>query len=215
MPVEATSLADFWDTLPIQSVVWEPNEQESRSKGGQGSNLRYDLGGTLWRGTVTLDKDQWAASKRLRGRLWAMRKIGARFLATDPLCAAPAADPDGSILGASTVTIGSYDAGTGELTFAGLPDSYPLDGGHMFHVDFGSPTKRGLFSIDKDIVADGDGHTPAFTTTPVPWVGIEAAQAVTLLRPSGVFTIVAGSMRTGAIRRAIVEGNVFQMEQVL
>lgn len=215
MLATAKSLAAFWDTLPIQSVVWEELEQQARSQVGAGGHLRYDLGGTLWRGTVTLDKDEWAASKAVRGRLRAMKKIGGYFLATDPLCAAPAADVDGVTLDDAEVTIASIDDETGELTFEGLPPLYAIDEGHMFHVDFGTPTRRGLFSIDAAIVADGGGETPAFTTTPVPWVGIEVGDPVTLIRPSGVFTIIPGTMRSGAIRSGIVEGNVFEMLQVL
>lgn len=218
---DAAALAEFWDTLPIQSLVWDEMNQEARSQLGAGAHLRYDLGGTLWRGTVSLDKDEWAISKPLQGRLRAMKKIGGYFLATNPLCAAPAADPAGAILGASTVTIGSVDAETGELTLAGLPQNYAIDQGHMFHVDFGAPTRRGLFSIDSDITAStevgetGVYETGAFTTTPVPWEGIEAGNPVTLIRPSAVFSIVAGSGRQGAIRKAIVEGSSFEILQVL
>jgi hypothetical protein len=210
---DATPLAQFWDLLPIQSIVWDELDQEARSQLGAGAGIRYDLGGILWRATVTLNPEDFASSKVLEGRLRAMRKIGRYFLATDHLrAAAPASDPGGVDLGASVVTIGSVDNDTGELTLAGLPAGYELGIGDMLQVDFGVPLRRALLSIDKAVTADGGGDTGAFTTTPVPWVGIEAGDPVALIRPSAVFAML--TKRAGTMR-AIVDGASFEMLQVL
>jgi hypothetical protein len=214
MLADAKSLAAFWDTLPIQSVVWDEMEQEVRSQLGAGGHLRYDMGGTLWRATVTLDRLEWATSKALRARLRAMKKVNGYFLATDPLSAAPAADPTGAILGVSAVTVHSVDGVTGELRLTGLPNGYVVDQGHMVSIDFGTPAARALLSLDTAATSVG-GTTGAFATTPVPWAGIEAGDPVTILRPTAVFAMVAGGMRSGAIRKGLVDGNVFEMVQVL
>jgi len=209
---DAVSLANFWDTLSIQSVVWDELDQAARSQLGAGAHIGYDMGGMLWRATVVLNPDDAPTMKARLGRLRAMRKLGSYFLATDPLCRTPAADPAGTIA-ASPLTVGSIDNETGEWTLAGGPDGYVLDQGHMFHVDFGVPARRGLFSMDKAATFNA-GSTGAFTTTPVPWAGIVVGDPVSVLRPSAVFAILPDSSRRGPIK-AIVEGGSFDMLQVL
>jgi len=217
MTIDARPLAEFWDTLPIQSVQFGEVRRDQVSGTGGGGTLAYDLGGMLFHGVVTLDTMRWSEARRVHGLLRSLRGPADLFYATDPLCAAPAFDPGGALLsaGPSTVTIDTIDDETGEVTFAGLPADYQLAIGDMFDVVFGSPERQALFSIDADVTADGDGVTDATSVSPPLWNGIVAGADVTLIRPAGVFFVVPGSDRRGASMRGKVSGSTFEIMQKL
>jgi hypothetical protein len=216
MSIDALSLASFWDTLPIRSLVWDELRQDQVSGQGSGATLAYDMGGQLWRGTVTLDSMDWDQARAVHGRLRKLRGPLDKFLAYDPLSAFPTTDPTGSALTGYTVLLSDINADRRRVKFSGLPATFGLREGDMWSVDFGSPTTiRGLFSIDDATVTAVAGVTPWFYVTPNVWPGITAGATVTLIKPTASVYIVPGSMKRGTISSGRVEGSSFQIKQFL
>jgi len=84
----------------------------------------------------------------------------------------------------------------------------------MGEVLFGSnPERRFVFELQGEVVADGDGETALVPIGPHIWPGVAEGMAVNFLRPAAKMSIVAGSLKEGAIRRGIVEGMSFSVKQ--
>src|SRR5690606_33928716 len=107
-----------------------------------------------------------------------------------PEAKGPQADPTGAILGEAEVTIESVGADNRSLAFAGLPEGYQLTIGDMLHVDYGSPSRRALFTLCESGAADADGETDELEVRPHVRPGITAGAAVTLIKPSAKVKIM-------------------------
>ncbi len=184
------SLADFWDTLGKTSVTLDLSEALASVDLIGGDTIPIDSGPRLWQGSVSTrlyKNDQVDAAV---GLMEILRQAGATFRITKALRAGPAADLDGSILGASVVTISAV-VSTREITLSGLPAGYTLTRGDMLSWSYLSGARHALHRIADTVMADGLGDA---TIEVSPFVrGDPTGATVTLIEPSCLAMLVPGS----------------------
>lgn len=207
------SLGQFWDKLRLSGVQFYDTEPQSMDRTAGGTVLKASIGESYWGGSATLApsaiKD--ASVYEIEALLSVVNRAGMSFLAYDPRRAYPAADPDGSILGASTVTVASINANNRELSLEGLPAGYVLTAGDMISVE-ASSTNHALFRIVTGATADGSGDTSLIEVTPFIPPFVTVGDTVHLAQPRGRFVLVDQS-NYGRGRPAIVPGAEFSFVQ--
>ena len=172
---------DFTALLKVASLKWDLAEFYQEFGTAKGEIGRSEIAAPKWTAEITTAPLE---LNEARGINAIMHRIGAYgfFNLTNPLAPYPIADPDGSILGASTVSV--YAVGARAMRLQGLPASYRLQWGDYFSIAYGSnPGRQALFSVSDDVTAGVSGITPWFEVTPPPKVGIVASQEVRLKRP--------------------------------
>lgn len=213
--VPARSLSEFYDLLPIApGTTW--NQQRSDELAGLGSadTLSIEMASPLWGGEVVLDWSEWPEARRLAALVRALNGPTQTFLMPNPIAEYPAADPDGTIVGASPVTILAIDADNTRISFAGLPEGYELGWGDLGEVVFGAnPERRFVFEVWGTATANGFGNTALVPIGPFVWPGVAAGMSVNFRRPAAKMFIVPGTLREGAIRSSIVDGMSFTVKQ--
>ena len=188
------SLADFWDGLNVRNGRPVLVDQQEYSGLGTGEGLAADLGPRLWQMTVQSAPQSMDDVIALRAKLDALDGAINTLYATDKLREYPKADPDGSILGASTPTIHTIDANRKEMRITGLPAGYVLTAGDMLSVDYGTPSRRAWVRLVTGATASGAGLTPLFEVRPHLRPGITTTLAVTLGKSAMKCKIVPGSL---------------------
>lgn len=203
-------LADFWDLLPIATLSMDCAPQLELSGTGAGQQLTRERAPALWRGSVTLGRTIPEEAAEVSALIDLVRQPGASFLACDLTRPCPALDPDGSVLGASALTVHSISADWRELRLTGLPPHYQIRRGDMVGVTWGaSPLRYGLHRIVVASSADAAGLTGWIEVAPaLPWA-LTAGAAASLSRPPVKAMIVPNSTKVSTLRRGILEGVSF------
>lgn len=207
------SLAEFFDDIPRQAMPFDLSEATEISVTAAGDTLSADYGERVWTGGVTLAPRNHAEARRVEAKLRVLRQAGRSFMVYDVAAAYPAADPDGSILGASTPVIDTLNADNRRLRVSGLPAGYVLTGGDFLAFTYGSPARYALHQIVTGIVADGAGLTGWFEVVPFIQPGAAVSAAVTLIRASCKAVIVPGTTTPGTRERNRTGGVTFQFRQ--
>jgi hypothetical protein len=208
------SLADFFDTLKVRSAPFLLVDQQEYSGLGTGEGLAHDLGPRLWEASVQSAPMPLAEAQAMLARIDALDGAINAFYAYNPAKAYPAADPDGTILAASTPTVHTIATNRKEMRVTGLPAGYVLTAGDMLAVDYGSPSRRALVRLVTGATASGAGLTPLFEVRPHLKAGITTTLAVTLIKPAMKAKIVPGSLSTA--HDLMVTGTLsFTMRQTL
>lgn len=208
------SAADWFGVLPIAGMTLDPIESVVTDLSGAGEPITDDVAPMLWKGAVTLGRmlSQEAAHASVMMDL--LRPAGALFWAFDSRRPAPAADPDGLVLGTSVPTIQALPAGNRELALAGLPAGYVLTMGDLLGFAIGG--RAMLHRVAEPLVrADAAGVTPAFQLSTLIQPGAVIGTPVQLIRPAIACMRVPGSVVTGDTRNRITEGFTFQFSQTL
>lgn len=180
------SLAQFWDKLQrIARVQMAPYEPARIDRTAGGVVLKASLGEAVWRGTVTLHDDPlWDRAAEVEALIALAARPGMAFLIFDPRKPYPAADPDGSILGAAVPQIAALDANARELSLDDLPAGYVLTPGDLIGFEYGSsPTRYALHRLVSGATADGAGAAGPVEVTPPIRPGATTGTAVSLVRP--------------------------------
>lgn len=208
------SLADFFDTLKVRSAPFLLVSQQEYSGLGTGDGIAHDLGPMLWEAPVQSAPMPLAEAQAMLARIDALDGAINAFYAYNPSKAYPAADPDGSKLGASTPTIHTIAANRKEMRVTGLPAGYVLSAGDMLAVDYGSPSRRSLVRLVTGATASSGGLTPLFEVRPHLRAGITTTLPVMLRKPSMKCKILPGSFSTA--HDLMVTGTLsFTMRQTL
>lgn len=208
-------LADFFDRLPLaQGTIWTQQRNDELAGLGSADTLALELASPLWGAAVVLDWSEWPEARRLAAMVRSLNGPLQNFLMVNPIAQYPAADPDGSIIGASAVTILTIDADNQRISFAGLPEGYALGWGDFAEVVYGAnPERRFVFELHGTATANGFGRTGLVQISPHVWPGVTAGMAVNFRRPAAKMFIVPQTLREGAIRSAIVDGMSFTVQQ--
>lgn len=208
--------ADFWQLLPISSLVLDCAPQIESSGLGSGQQISREVAPALWRGKVTLGRLTPAEAAETAALMDMVRRTGASFLASDLTRPFPAGDPDGEILGLAPVTIQTIGADRRTLRLTGLPPHYLFARGDMIGVTWGaSPLRYGLHRIVVAASADASGLTGAIEVAPDLPAALTTGLAVSLRRPAFKAVIAAGSVQAGTLRNRIYDGAGFDLIQTM
>jgi hypothetical protein len=186
----------FFSTLKLGSVMFRQSFGQESSGVGSGEIIVKDLRPALWMAqcqTVPLTNDGLADVNAL------IELLGEglnSFYAYDTRKQFPKADPTGSILGASVVTIDGTSGNFG-LRLTGLPVGYVLTRGDL--LSFSDGTSQLLHRVGETVSANGSGTTPLFEVRPkLSALTATAASdspppVVSLVKPEVEMKIVPGS----------------------
>lgn len=210
-PRPLTDLADF---LPIRSIRWRLQRADEFAGLASSQSIAIEMADPLWAADIECADGYWAEARVIDARLNSLEGSIRAFELCNPLARAPAYDPTGAILGASSVTIAAIGSEFDTLSLAGLPAGYRISEGDFLSVDFGAdPVRAAPFQVLETVTASGAGVAPAFRVIPHVWPGITTGLEVRLIDPRGHFFIAPQSLKTGAIKRALVEGSSFSVLQ--
>ena len=188
---------DLMSALVVSGVTFMPSYGQETS-GQAGGQIRVkDLRSPLWHMKADCSMLTLQQLRVVRALVGGLGGSLGSFYAWDPAAQFPAADPDGSILGASNVQIGGLGTTAKNLLLKGLPAGYVLTVGDMLAYDYG--TSRALHQVvTPQVVASGAGVTPEFEIHPPRRQGAAVNAAVTLVRAAAEMRIVPGTLNLSA-----------------
>jgi len=158
------SLPAFADLLKISSIVWDIQRNDELSGSGDGRVWQAELAPPLWTGTVTLSDMYNAEAKQIAARIRKLHGAQEALFLYDPLSKYPQADPDGTKLGAASVSVAAFGADNASLSLKGLPAGYRLTVGDKMQVGYGG--RYAFLEISETVDASGQGITPVFGVFP-------------------------------------------------
>lgn len=209
------SLTVFADQLGIASVRWRPGHQQEYSGLGSGSSIGADVAPALREADVSSAMMAHSDAARIMALIESLGGIISTFYMYDPRKLYPAADPDGTILGANVVTINALNANNKAMRLAGLTAGYVLTAGDFLSWDYGSsPVRRAYHRVLETVTADGTGLSPEFEVRDFIRTGSSTGLVVTLKKPAGKFKMVAGTLSDETVD-AVNSRITFSIRQVL
>lgn len=211
------SLAAFADTLRVAAMDIGLGSAVEQSRTGAGEVFTADLGARLWRGRMTLVPAATATQAAVQAILNRLTDVGATFRLTDISHQYPTLDPDGSILGAASVTINALPAGGRELRLIGLPTGYTLSRGDYLAFTYGSsPVRYAFHQIVTGATSTGPGvQTSLIEVMPPIRAGATVATTVSLRQPAMKALIGPGSLSSRTARAVLSDGLTFDFMQTL
>lgn len=208
--------AQFIDTLRVATADFELGGAVEQSRTASGEIFTAALGARLWQGKIVLADAYIADADAVHAALRRATDPDASFLLYDPFHAYPKADPTGSVLGASSVTIGTIAANNRELSLVGLPAGYVISAGDYLSFTYGSsPTRYAFHQVVTGATASGGGTTGNIEVMPAIRTGAAAGAAVTLKQPAMKAIVVPGSLSPRPARPLIAGGLSFEFQQTL
>lgn len=186
--------AQLADLLKLQSVSWNPMRQDQFSMLGSGEFLSRDLGPELLEADVTTIQLLHSEAKAIMAKLRSLDGSNWAFYLYDPAAKYPPSDPTGSIFGAAAPVISAINVDRKQLTITGMPNNYVIKTGTMFHVDYGSPSRRALLTYVEDFTTTGVGATGEREVRPHLRPGIIATNPVIFMKPSAKVKLVPGTL---------------------
>lgn len=211
------ALATFVDTLLCERITCDLPEMVEQSRTAGGEQLVADMGERLWTGRIDLGKMKRTEVGRPETLIQVVKQ-GKTFHVYDRRRPNPLLDPNGTILGAASVTILALGGDPREMSLAGLPAGYTLSSGDYLSFAYTSlsVTRQALHRVvDTTVVANGSGQTPLFEVVPPIRPGAAAAAAVSLKKPYCKAVMVAGSAAPSDGRSTLYEGLGFDWVQSL
>lgn len=191
-PIAADALIG---TMLVETVDWNPDENQELSGTGGGEWIAAGLAPPLWSAVVSSVAVDTETIERLRARWLLLDGAMGSFYLYDPKRPGPSTDPDGTLLASATVTIDAIETNRKELSLAGLPADLVLPEGTRLSVTAGSPSRTWLGVLGADVEADGSGDAGPVEVRPHlrPWMA--AGQTVTLWKPVAKCKLVPNSLR--------------------
>lgn len=187
-------LANLADLVPIEAVLWHELRQQEMSALGSGEYLAHDLAPPLYEADITSPRMSQATAEQLRARLRSLDGSSQHFYLYNPALKYPQADPDGSIVGSSSVVIATINANRKAWTLSGLPAGYVLTLGDWLEVTYDT-SRRALVQAVESATADGSGVTPEFEIRPHLRPGITTSLAVNLKQPAAKVKLLPNGAR--------------------
>lgn len=190
------STAQFADLLQMTSLTPRQGLQQQLSSQGSGLTIAADLAPAQREYDVVCGAMYHSVAAKIMALIEALRGPMNSFYIYDPRYLGPAADPGGTILGASTPQINSINANNQALSLKLLPADYVITAGDFLSWDYGSaPTRRAYFRSVETVTADGSGVTPEFQINDFIQTGSSALLPVTLIKPAMKAKLIAGSVQ--------------------
>jgi hypothetical protein len=204
----------FLDTLRPRSVVFDLERLTEVGRTRGGTVMTREIGPALWRGEVRLGLLNSRQASKALALIRALEAPGASFLAYRPNQIGPAADPLGTTLGASVVTVTGVNGSL--ISLGGLPAGYELTPGDYLSFDYGSnPVRLGFHEVIEGVSADGAGDTAQFQIGPTLRPGLSVGTQVRLVKPYFKAVITPGSVNSGTTTGRNTSGVSFAFQQSL
>lgn len=195
------SLASFLDLFTRIEATMDIGEAVLSAKTGGGEIITSNFGERLWAGRFTGQGHAFISLDEMTARIGLLRKGGASFLIRNPYRRGPAADPEGTILGAATPQITTFNANNRDITISGLPAGYVLRRGDLIGWTYlTGPTRYALHRVVTGVTANGSGVATTEVMPPVR-SGYATPQSVTLVNPVCKAVMVPGSYQPPSVQR--------------
>ncbi|WOI54954.1 hypothetical protein [Palleronia sp. LCG004] len=211
-------LSDFMDLvrLSLDGLLVELSERRRVGETGGGEIVDSDLGPRLWRGEFPFADMPLDVGRIACARLDLLRGSGAKFLATDPNAAWPAADPLGAQIATASPVVAEDFADRRILRIAGLPANYRLSIGDRFSFYYGPDnTSLAYQEIVAPVQADAQGETGPVEVRPHLRPGIPDAAPLRFTRPIVKAVLMPGETRKPLHRRTHWAGGSITWQQTL
>lgn len=211
------SLAEFAHLLPIKTFAWRLQMQQEISGLGGGEIIVADGAPPYWTSKVGLDSMPHDEAGEIQSIVDALSTPLMPFYFHDPRSPYPKADPNGALLGASTVRIAEVRNNNKEIKLKGLPGLYTLSRRDWFSFDFGaSPVHRAYHRVlTPTVTADAFGNTGWIEFRPFLLAVPPVDTVVTLANAAAQCVIVPKSFNEGQPAGTRNYGMSFEIRQVL
>ena len=206
----ALALANVFDKLPIASVVWDIQRNDEFSGLGSGDVWSAELADPLWTADVTLGNGTNNELKQAAAVLRSLRGTQTAFMMCDPVSQYPQADPKGTILGNSVITLRTIGADRVTARMQGFPNGYTMTVGDKLQIDYGGLTAFVEVGVTAAAAAGGNLDVPIFPILPSSFA---AGAVVTVKRPACPVVIQPGSHNPGTAARMVTTGAAFKVIQ--
>lgn len=181
---------DILTSVAFQDQKFQLGWRQETSRTAGGVTLGKDLGPALWTASYTTIRLDDQAALAYEADLDTLEGVIFPFEAGDLRRLYPLAYPTGDF--SDTGVIASVNANNRAMALSGLAAGFVLSKGDYLSFDYRD--SRALHRLVEGTVANGSGLTPQFEVRPHLREGWELATPVKLKRPSGLFTLVAGSV---------------------
>jgi hypothetical protein len=211
------SVAQFQDRFGIVTSRFFISNPRDLGRTAGGAQVSASLGDAVWRGSFALpftnDRSDAAGIDAL---LSVLDRAGSSFLVYDRTKTHPAADPDGSILGAAAPTISGIDVTDARiLGLSNLPAGYVLTAGDLIGWQYGTnPVRYALHRVVETKTAGAGGGIPLLEVTPFIETASLSGTAVQLIKPV-MKAVIEPNPDYGSHRAGRAEGKQFSFVQEL
>ncbi|MCM2472157.1 hypothetical protein HGO38_01530 [Rhizobium sp. CG5] len=208
------SLAQFFNQLDLLPMRWDIRRNDETSGTGGGTIITAELADPLWTAEIKFRRMRSTRAEQMAALVRKLRGSQETFLFSNPFICGPQADPDGTILGASTVTVAAVGSDYTTISLEGLPTSYKITLGDKIQIVYGdSPVRYAFLEASANKTASGAGVSGSFAVFPNVPVGVAEGDAVTLVNPAARCIMVPGSHNVGTASGSVTDGQSFQIIQ--
>lgn len=210
------ALDEFFEGLPIQSFKSDLSESMEYNQDASGAILTADMGPRLWKNDIIVRTGNYGTIEQIKARLNLLRYPNRSLFVHAMPFIAPQADFDGSILGASVITLTDVDGSNNRvIELSGFPAGYQLTAGDFMSFTYSSnPIRYAMHQFAESAVADGAGVMTIEVSSFIR-PGYVLGSTVTLIKPYYKAVVVPGSTDVGSMGGQFGEGVKFSVVQTL
>jgi hypothetical protein len=209
------SLDEFANGLQIESIVFGLRHRVEVSGVGTGAMIAAQNGPDFWAADIKIRPIYHKDARYLQALINSLDGGINDFLLYDPVCAFPACDPDGSILGSSTITNTVVNANGVQMNLTGFPVGYKLTPGDMFGFNYGpGGSYRALHQIVVGDTANGSGTVGIEFRPRLDDHDLATGKTMDFKKACGRFKIINDSIEYGTRQDIFTSGISFSAEQV-
>lgn len=207
------SLDDFFAGLSVTSLSFELGENiEGGDQTGKGEILTHVVGPRLWAGAIHVAADSPRKLERVKTKMDLLRSAGSSFYIGHPDFKYPEADPDGTLLGVSNVSIAGIAANNRELNLRDAPAGYTVSAGDHIEIQH-SGTRSYYRVVTGGVFSGAPSTTPLIEVQPFIHDLAQSGSSVKLVRPVLKAVYVPGSYKPGSRIPGIAQGFTFRWRQ--
>lgn len=207
------NLGTFFDAAKLVSTkFWLPPVAEGEETGA-GEIYQVQSSPRLWEGSATFVADSHDANDAMASKANLLLSPGSTFRVRPRHRRGPVGDPNGTALGAASVTLGAVNANLRDITLNGLPANYAgLQSGS--YLSFAYQGIMGFHQVVVGATATGLG-VATVEVIPALRPGYAINVAVALELPHLIAVIKSGSFRPIEHRAGVSLGFSFDWRQTL
>jgi hypothetical protein len=198
------TLGQFFTGLAKVSYSLRLDEAVLFSETAGGEVIPADYGPRLWRADVTIRANTYLTLDRVVAKVERIQQADATVNISHAWRIGPQADPNGTILGASTPQITNINANQRDVTIGGLPAAYVVTEGDFISFTYlSSPTRRAFHRIMNTVTANGGGVAGSVELSPSVRPGPSVPFNVELTNPLFRAVYIPGSYSPPTQSRAV------------